>query len=88
MTIAPHADAVHQMVDRLAPGQIEALYVILEGMVGSETTEGTGMTQPAAREAGSPKTHRFAFIAAMDGEPDLAERSAQILRDELGDPTA
>jgi hypothetical protein len=31
-----------------------------------------------------PRRHRFAFIGIMDGEPDLASRSAQILRDELG----
>lgn len=85
MTIAPHADAVHQMVDRLAPGQIEALYVILEGMVGAaaidDSQPGTPITEP-------PKARRFAFVGTMDGEPDLAKRSAQILRDELGDPAA
>ena len=85
MTIAPHAEAVHQLVDRLAPGQIEALYVILEGMVGSETTEAIETTTP---DANSTKAHRFAFMGTMDGEPDLARRSSQILRDELGNPAA
>jgi hypothetical protein len=30
--------------------------------------------------------HRFSFIGTMNGEPDLAERSAQMLREELGTP--
>ncbi|WP_322760205.1 hypothetical protein [Frankia sp. Cr2] len=47
--------------------------------------EGTDVEQTA----GSPATmkHRFSFIGIMDAEPNLAERSARILREELGNPT-
>jgi hypothetical protein len=84
MTAASHADEVHRMVDRLAPAQLEALYVLLRGMVGR-----LGGAEPAAATTAAPAAgHRFPFIGIMDGEPDLAERSARILREELGDPPA
>jgi hypothetical protein len=83
MTTAPHTSEVHHMVDRLAPPQVEALYVILHGML--------ARTGPTAAEPGPPQgttaRHRFSFVGAMDGEPDLAARSAGILREELGNPT-
>ncbi len=72
------------MVDRLAPAQLEALYVLLRGMVGR-----LGGAEPATATAAAPAAaagHRFPFVGIMDGEPDLAERSARILREELGDP--
>jgi hypothetical protein len=81
MTAASHAGEVHRMVDRLAPAQLEALYVLLRGMVGR-----LAPAEPAAATAAAG--HRFPFIGIMDGEPDLAERSARILREELGDPPA
>ncbi len=34
VTTAPYVGDVHRMVDRLAPAQVEALYVILGGMLG------------------------------------------------------
>jgi hypothetical protein len=85
MTAASHSSEVHSMVDRLAPAQVEALYVLLRGMVGrlggaAEPTD-TATAAPAAAAG-----HRFPFIGIMDGEPDLAERSARILREELGNP--
>jgi hypothetical protein len=86
MTAASHAGEVHRMVDRLAPAQMEALYVLLRGMVGR-----LGGAEPVAAATPAPATaagHRFPFIGIMDGEPDLAERSARILREELGDPPA
>jgi hypothetical protein len=84
MTAASHAGEVHRMVDRLAPAQLEALYVLLRGMVGR-----LGGAEPAAAATAAPAgEHRFPFIGIMDGEPDLAERSARILREELGDPPA
>ncbi len=83
MTAASYASEVHRMVDRLAPAQLEALYVLLRGMVGR-----LGGAEPAAATAAPAAGHRFPFIGIMDGEPDLAERSARILRAELGDPPA
>jgi hypothetical protein len=73
------------MVDRLAPAQLEALYVLLRGMVGRL---GGAAAEPAAGEAVPAAGHRFPFIGIMDGEPGLAERSARILREELGNPPA
>jgi hypothetical protein len=81
MTIAPHASAIHRLVDQLAPEQTEALYVLLQGMVSASES---GQAADAPAEPG----HRFSFVGMMDGEPDLAERSAQILREELGNPAA
>jgi hypothetical protein len=81
MTAASHGGEVHRMVDRLTPAQLEALYVLLRAMVGglAGAAESVGETAPTAG-------HRFPFIGIMDGEPDLAERSARILREELGNP--
>lgn len=76
------------MVDQLNPGQIEALYVILRGMVGHGGEAGSTAVDEAARASEPSAKHRFSFIGIMDGEPDLAERSAQILREELGKPAA
>ncbi len=79
------------MVDQLTPAQLEALYVLLHSMMGrlggaipSETAAAAvvGAASPFAAAG-----HRFPFIGIMDGEPDLAERSAQILREELGNPS-
>jgi hypothetical protein len=83
MTTAPHVSAVHRMVDRLAPTQVEALYVILEGMLGSQPS--SEPVRPADGGAATPR-RRLSFIGIMDGERDLAERSSQILREELGQP--
>lgn len=74
------------MVDRLAPAQVEALYVLLQGMIGrggAGPADVAGDTASVDTAVEAPE-HRFAFIGIMDGEPDLAERSARILREELG----
>jgi hypothetical protein len=86
MTVAPHRSEVHHMVDQLSPGQVEALYVLLQSMTGREDRP----TPPRAGDNAPDVTakHRFSFIGIMEGEPDLAERSAQILREELGNPAA
>jgi hypothetical protein len=96
MTAASHASEVHRMVDRLAPAQLEALYVLLRGMMGrlggaqpaAPATAAPAAAAPAAAAPAAVAGHRFSFIGIMDGEPDLAERSARILREELGDPPA
>jgi len=75
------------MVDRLAPAQLEALYVLLRAMV-SRLGEAAERAAVAGCEAVPAAGHRFPFIGIMEGEPDLAERSARILREELGNPLA
>ncbi|TFE25311.1 hypothetical protein E0F15_20030 [Frankia sp. B2] len=83
MTTAPHVADVHRMVDRLAPTQVEALYVILGGMLGSRpATESARQVDDSAATPG----RRLSFIGIMDGERDLAERSSRILHEELGEP--
>ncbi|WP_239312889.1 hypothetical protein [Frankia sp. Cj3] len=76
MTPALHVCDVYRMVDRLAPAQVEALYVILGGMLDSHTA-----SKPAhfvTDSAATPGRH-LSFIGIMDGERDLAERSSRIL---------
>lgn len=87
MTIAPHGPAIHRLVDQLAPEQAEALYVLLRGMVSEPENGQQGADTPMPHSPAESR-HRFAFIGIMDGEPDLADRSAQILREELGNPAA
>lgn len=43
-----------------------------------------GLVQRSAEPADSRPRRRFRFAGGMNAEPDLAERSGQILRDELG----
>jgi hypothetical protein len=78
MTMAPHTSEVHHMVDQLAPAQVEALNVLLRGMLtGTGPTATAGAVTPPA---GATPRHRFSFIGIMDGEPDLAARSAGYLK--------
>jgi hypothetical protein len=83
MTTAPHVGDVHRMVDRLAPPQVEALYVILGGMLGARPASESA--RPVDDSAAAPK-RRLSFIGIMDDERDLAERSSRVLREELGEP--
>jgi hypothetical protein len=73
--------------DQLAPGQVEALYVILRSMVEHTAEAGAAPGTEENASPGASAKHRFSFIGIMDAEPGLAERSAQILRDELGNST-
>ncbi len=57
--------------------------MILGGMLGSRTA--TEPAQPVDDSAATPGRH-LSFIGIMDGERDLAESSARILREELGEP--
>lgn len=70
------------MVDQLAPGQVEALYVLLQGMVPEppvlEVPAATGHETDLADEP----VREISFIGLFAGEPDLAERSKDIVREE------
>ena len=91
MTTAPHAAEVHQLVDRLKAGQIEALYVLLLGML----PEGAG-SAPAPADADpaeswspspdAPAVRRLSISGIARGDHDLAARSQEILRREFGHP--
>jgi hypothetical protein len=72
MTIAPDYSELHRAVDRLNPVQAEALYVVVESMLGEST--------PAAPADPPPGGHRLSFTAAGAGPSDLAERAEDYLR--------
>ena len=83
MTIAPHASAVHHMVDQLEPGQVEALYVILQGMVPEPPIADTPLTATNETDLAEQPVRELSFIGLFAGEPDLAERSKDIVREEI-----
>lgn len=86
MTIAPDYSQLHRAVDRLSPVQAEALYIVVESMLGENPS-----TAPAdAATADTPrKKHRLAFTAAGSGPSDLAERAEDYLRaSDFGHPAA
>ena len=74
MTIAPDYSELHHAVDRLRPDQAEALYVVVESMLGQPIHP-----RPAADQASVPTRHRLAFTAAGNGPPDLSERAFERL---------
>jgi hypothetical protein len=76
MTIAPDYSELHRAVDRLSPVQAEALYVVVESMLGKNLP--TTQADSAAPDA--PRTvHRLSFTAAGSGPSDLAERAEDYL---------
>jgi hypothetical protein len=77
MTITPDYRQLHQAVDRLSPAQAEALYVVVESMLG----EGSA-TEPAGAgpDGDSHSGHRLSFTAAGSGPEDLAEHAEDYLR--------
>lgn len=80
MTIAPDYHELHRAVDLLNPVQAEALYVVVESMLGESS--------PTEPTAGTPRTaHRLSFTAAGSGPGDLAERAEDYLASsEFGHP--
>jgi hypothetical protein len=79
MTIAPHHE-IHHLVDKLTPSEAEALYVLLKSTVGDRPSE----QEPDEGMLADGPVRRFSFAGIMHSGPDYAERSKQILRDELG----
>ena len=78
-------------MDRLPAGQIEALYVLLRGMVPDAAES------PAVANDGSglddwhpspdaPVVRSLSIAGIAVGDHDLSERSEEILRRELGHP--
>jgi hypothetical protein len=83
MTVTTDYADLHRLVDRLTPVQATALRMVAQELVAAGPTDGP----PPAPPIEPPAKHRFSFIGIMDAAPDLAARSAQILRDELGRPS-
>ena len=75
MTIAPDYSQLHRAVDRLSPVQADALYIVVESMLGESAPTAPGDSADAPRTA-----HRLSFTAAGSGPADLAERAEDYLR--------
>jgi hypothetical protein len=75
MTIAPDYSQLHQAVDRLSPVQADALYIVVESMLGESLPSTPADAADAPRAA-----HRLSFTAAGSGPADLAERAEDYLR--------
>lgn len=81
MTAAHEYDDLHRLVDRLTPGQARALRAVALELVDSGISE-PDVTGSNGSERG--RRRRLSFVGLMEAEPDLAERSEDILRAELG----
>ena len=79
MTAAYEYNELHRLVDRLTPDQVRALRAVALELVRDEplTAESSADDQPV---------RRLSFVGVGHGGPDLAERSQEILRVELGGP--
>jgi hypothetical protein len=77
---APHPD-LHELVDRLTPEQADALRALVRHLVVA------GESESAASESGDEgRVRRLSFAGALrTGKGDLAARSEEIIRAELGD---
>jgi hypothetical protein len=81
VTAASEYGDLHRLVDRLTPDQMRALRAVALQLVRGDTD-----TSPRpVSEAGEPVRH-LSFVGIGHGGPDLAERSQEILRTELGGP--
>jgi hypothetical protein len=81
VTAAHDYDDLHRLVDRLTPGQARALRAVALVLVESRPDE-TEALAPA--NVSTDRRRRLSFAGIMDAEPDLAERSEDILRAEFG----
>jgi hypothetical protein len=86
MTVTPEHVDLHQMVDRLDPDQVRALRAVAQQLLRANPDH------PDSGETSAPESESlmadepvrdFSFIGLFDGAPDLAERSAEILREEF-----
>jgi hypothetical protein len=74
---AAHAyEDLHRLVDQLTPGQAQEVREHVLRLVEEEDAVRPRLDQEVPRD--------LSFIGLIHAEPDLAERSEQILRDELG----
>jgi hypothetical protein len=88
MADAPDRAEVHRLVDLLPAGQVEALYILLRGMLpGRDEPQPSSTDVPPdewAPDPGAPAVRTLSIAGIARGEHDLAERSQDILRRELG----
>lgn len=77
MTAAYDYEDLHRLVDRLTPDQARALRAVALQLVVTEASEEDDTT-----EAVGGRRRHLSFAGVMQAEPDLAERSEEILREE------
>jgi hypothetical protein len=75
---ADEYDELHRLVDRLPVERVRALRAVAIHLVDADTGE-LGEAEPDDRGR-----RRLSFVGIMDAEPDLAARSEEILREEMG----
>jgi hypothetical protein len=73
-------EELHHLVDRLNNDQADALRAVALQLVVGHAGE---TTSPDAEASAEPR-RTLSFVGLIDAEPDLAERSEEILRDEFG----
>lgn len=76
MTAAHSYDELHRLVDSLTPAQAEAVRGVVLQFVRPPSGD-----QDAQRQH---RRRRLSFAGIMSAEPDLADRSEEILRREFG----
>ncbi|MCP3800252.1 hypothetical protein NLX83_13385 [Allokutzneria sp. A3M-2-11 16] len=74
MTAAHDYEELHHLVDRLSPAQVRRLRLI----VANDPELSVAITEP------SRPRRSLSFIGTLDAEPDLAERSAELVRRSMG----
>ncbi|GAA3523838.1 hypothetical protein FHR32_003731 [Streptosporangium album] len=72
---------LHRLVDRLTPDQARAVRAVVLQLVPAEEHQGTPLLEDG-------RYRRFPFAKTMHAEHDLAARSEDIIRNELGRFTA
>ncbi|MBH5335407.1 hypothetical protein IHE55_11600 [Streptomyces pactum] len=72
-----HYPDLHRLIDQLRPEQAEAVRSVVLQLVVDNTSVTEGVQQPRRR--------RLSFAGSIEAEPDLATRSSEILRRELGE---
>lgn len=86
MTVTPEHGDLHRMVDQLDPDQVRALHAVAQQLLRAKPEGGTfGRGAAAAPESllADERVREFSIVGLLDGAPDLAERSEEILRGEF-----
>lgn len=73
-------EELHRLVDRLPLDRVRALRTVALYLV-------EAADDSAGASSGRGRRRRLSFAGIMDAEPDLASRSEDILREELGQRT-
>lgn len=71
----PARDEFHHLVDDLPDEQVAPMLALVRASM---------QDQPAGAGETPPRRRKLSFAGLISAEPDLAERSEEILRDEFG----